>query len=211
MPADEGNVMSLARNSLVILLAVTITQFGCKQKCTLSVEQSPAIRGIRLGMTEAQITALLRQPLSQDLHGEDRFDINYKLRRILGGSPSLNGISNIELNFLDDKLYFIRVYYQNNGEWRDSAQFLRTIAPQLGLPPPEEWDDAGGNDYPRIECNGVQVLAGVSRIRGYGGDDIVTVQITNLEAKRDEERRRFNADVLRNTNRQENERQGFRP
>jgi hypothetical protein len=155
--------MRLTNTTLLFLATIAFFQLGCSQqpKCVLTLEQSPAIRCIRLGMTPAEINAVI-----PGLHLTEQTNPSFNEGSWSGGIenrnhgyPQLQGIKGIGLTFLDNRLYSMTVEYEDNGEFRRSEQFLEAITPQLGLPP-RGWGKRA-YEIEALECSGFILTAGV--------------------------------------------------
>ena len=103
----------------------------------------PELRGLRLGMSIEEVKAIkpsLRTVGGANEVGEHRASI-YSAER---------GVSRIGLEFLDGRLTYIEVAYDNTVKWKDEQQFLSRVAENFGLPTP--W-------HGLIECQGLNLDA----------------------------------------------------
>lgn len=183
--------MRLAR--LPFLAALTLTLFGCNQqsKCALTLEQSPAIRGIRLGMTTEQIQSLFPE-IKLEQSKDDR-ETGFQSGLIYGSNSQLQGIKTISLDFLDNRLYEFRVEYQDTGEFKRSEQFLEAITPQLGLP--EKWWGESVYETGVLECKGFTLTAGLTPDPPPGAIDVsgrprsITLSLVDMPSRVERYRR----------------------
>ena len=128
------------------------------QVCTLNVEQSPELRGFRLGMTADQVKA--RVPDIQIRQGEfgssnaSLSSVNF--RNLDAGT--YKGVNDIYFFFLDDRLMRLSVNYQS-VPWKNTGQFAAKVSETLKLP--NVWrDDQGMNKV--LTCAGFDVTANAS-------------------------------------------------
>ena len=148
--------MPLPHGRLIILLAViaylSISLVACNdaERCDLKVEQAPAIRRIKLGKTVAEINSLFPKPLipNPKLPVEP---YGYSQERVWGvGVPQLEGIDELELSFLDGRVFSIRIKYKDEAVPRDKRAFLARVMESLGLA--DVWGNSGNKD--RVDCYG---------------------------------------------------------
>jgi len=138
-----------------------------KTKCNLTLSESPELRGLRLGMTQA--TVLARFP-GVTIEKPDRFGLA-RMRLsifdttslikgatrdkavqpdITGGEaegsafvlysfrfPTLKGVRRLQLRFIDGRLSHIQVAYDDAIKWESIDQFVDTVAGSLKLP--KDW------------------------------------------------------------------------
>src|SRR5258708_3477181 len=157
--------------ALNVLLLLTFSSVAFGQgtapaaKCTLALAQAPALRGLRLGMNQAQVLA--RFP-GLSLHRADEFGLA-KLRLTLidaglypkGSSnrdrgvqldiaaataegrsftadsskfPDLKGVRKIQLRFVDGRLSYVLLGYDDSFKWNGVDEFAETVSKNLGLP-----------------------------------------------------------------------------
>ncbi|MBO0858459.1 MAG: hypothetical protein J2P21_08345, partial [Chloracidobacterium sp.] len=122
-----------------------------KLTCNLTLAQSPAIRGLRLGMTSDELFAIF--PASYD---REEFDRAQKLKTavlppnyghtIFSFSVSsyttkdrFTGISDFNFELFDGRLVSITAQYSNVPNFDSLAQFMEIVTKQFGLPEFKEW------------------------------------------------------------------------
>jgi hypothetical protein len=138
-----------------------------KPKCTLGLDQSPELRGFRLGMTQA---AVLSKLPGVTLEKPDKFGLARLRLSIIDASaliktgprdkgvqpdmiagandgsafvldiskfPALKGTRKIQMRFIDGRLSHLQVSYNDDVKWESVDQIVETISPTLKLP--NEW------------------------------------------------------------------------
>ena len=157
---------------LLGLLAVCLPPYGKAQqrvaelkKCPLTVEQSPTVRGLKLGQSPSEIRTLFAVEGNEDLtrialdldRRPDETGVREQLisSSMLGlRSDKLKGTRNISIRYLDERLASFQIAYDGNVKWQSSAHFAAAIAEQLHLPT-EGWQDTGV--ALRLTCQGFYV------------------------------------------------------
>ena len=196
--------MKLTILNVILLLIFSSMAFGQGNsktvpaaKCTLSLAQAPALRGLRLGMNQAQV--LTRFPglsldradelglsrlrltvIDVDLYPKGSFnrDRGVQLDIASGASegrsftadsskfPDLKGVRSIQLRFVDGRIAYVLVGYDDSFKWNGVDEFAQTVSKNLGLP--GEWrvpldSDRVGREK-ELRCEGFLMAAVV------GGD-----------------------------------------
>jgi hypothetical protein len=144
--------------------AATVEQ----SRCDLDLARSPEVRGLRLGMT-------LREALSRFKSSSSLPDAEWCGRQTLAfdwsddllGQPAprpkeLEGVRRIRLGFLDGRLAYFRVTYDQRAVPLTPEQFRLTLSTSLTLP--GRWRAADGTktweSLYSIGCDGFAVVAG---------------------------------------------------
>ena len=157
---------------LLIFSSVAFGQGNSKAapaaKCTLALAQAPALRGLRLGMTQAQVLArfpglsldradefglsrLRLNLIDADLYatGSTVRDRGVQLDIAAGTAegrsftvnsskfPDLKGVRKIQLRFVDGRLSYVLLGYDDSFKWESVDEFAETVSKNLGLP--GEW------------------------------------------------------------------------
>src|ERR1041385_3858103 len=156
----------------LLLLILSVPVFGQKaadQKptCTLGLNQSPELRGFRMGMP--QTTVLARFP-GVTVEKPDKFglarlrlsiiDVGALLKAPpkskgvetdiaaapVDGSaflldsarfPTLKGVRRIQMRFIDGRLSYLQVTYDDTTKWDSIDQLVETVSNTLKLP--QQW------------------------------------------------------------------------
>lgn len=160
-------------------------------KCPLTVEQSPVVRGIKLGQTVAEVRSLFPEadnPTASLALGFERMtadDLGVTEQMInstlLGNSERLKGTHSVILRYLDGRVASFKIYYDTSVRWQISAHFAAAIADQLHLPA-EGWRE--NNVLVRLTCSGFYVdVAAV-------GSNQLTISREDLDAELSRRRER---------------------
>lgn len=170
---------------LLVMLCVVPVFCSChrSQPCTLGYDQSPELRGFRLGMPVADIQSRFAgfpTPAVDDL-GVSSVVISGKavdpLRLYDRGAitnvnpekyPELNQLKYAELKLLDGKVIEITVYYANDLNWKSVDEFAEKTGEALKLN--GTWTKVGNDgssSMRNLMCgeirNGFHVNAGMNR------------------------------------------------
>jgi len=126
-----------------------------RNKCTLTADQLPEVRGLRLGQPFSTFYELFpNRYIELQVRKDDIGLQEPTVSPILLGHPkSLEGVSRIDLKYLDDKLVSMKVDYDTEVRWQSNLHFTSAIAEQLRLPS-QGWQ---GRDPTWIICNGFYV------------------------------------------------------
>ena len=181
--------MTITKSIRLLILTVAVTVMCACQRdepCTVQYEQSPELRGFRLGMSISDIQhrfPAFPTPDANDLglstvEISDRYSSNSPQRRtgdivmnFVNGSlyPELNQLKFAELKLLDGQLIEITVYYPNNLKWESADEFARKTGEALKLN--GTWRKIGNDDsfseIRYLQCGevtkGFHVSAGMRR------------------------------------------------
>lgn len=162
--------------------------------CSLTRDQAPDLGGLRLGMTEAQVKALIASVSigSANEDGVSRAEVKSSAINQISTSSFFAGADNLNLEFVDGKLSFIRVGYPATNKWGSKDEFLSSIAPKFQLrgqwQPFYDWKTKEARDAQdlrdlAIECEGFRLSAGIG-IEGLGGDQTPHYELDDMAAAR---------------------------
>lgn len=161
---------------LLALALVTALHLSCsvKQPCTVSLAQSPELRGFRLGMSLSDIQKRFPgfPPVSANRFGLAKVELsNLYVRNVLDRPvgndmvslvsaapfPELKELKHVELKLLDGRLTEITVYYPNDIKWESADEFARKTGEVLKVN--GSWSKVGkDNEYSEVrsmQCGGV--------------------------------------------------------
>jgi hypothetical protein len=127
-------------------------------QCALKPEQLPAVRGLRVGLTAAQLKTIYpRLVLGRaDEFGQSRVELwHADLAQV--DAAAFKGVSNLRLNLVDDRLVEFSLTY-DLLPWKDLNQFVTKTSETLGLP--AGWK--GGESSVTLDCGRVLIRAGRS-------------------------------------------------
>jgi hypothetical protein len=184
----------------LILCAPAFGQKATEQKptCTLGINESPELRGFRMGMTQAAVLArlpgvtvgkpdkfglarlrvstidssLLIKPSPKDKGVQPDISVGPDAGSAFvadaGRFPALKGVRKLEMRFIDGRLSYLQVTYDDSIKWDSIEQFVETVATTLKLP--REWktpaESDGGTLEKELRCEGFVLSANI----GAGSD-----------------------------------------
>jgi hypothetical protein len=148
--------------------------------CALMLAQSPAVRGVKLGMKTADVLALFPGSADQD-------DVRNALSRVEGyphfGVVSINfdpsrystkdrftGITNFSFLLVDGRVGQFEVQYLPpplGPKWQRPDDFVSKIAEAYKLPPAANWTtDPNVASWKTLKCEGFQLKASTLNYQG---------------------------------------------
>ena len=141
-----------------------------KAACALTLEESPPIDGLTLGMSMEQVSALLPVTDEEKMMSERAMSSLYSKTvglRSLTVRPAGDGFhsafgdaAQYSLRFLDGRLYHLHLLL-NNTEASDVDELMRRWAGILNLPPPDQWElieSQNSKERSRyLICNGFEI------------------------------------------------------
>ena len=135
-------------------------------KCSLTLAQSPIVRGLKLGQSPSDVQNLiapdgdersleiLRLGSGSALFRDDFVGVREQtIYSSLIDSERLKGTRTISLRYLDDKLASFSIDYGSEVKWQSTAHFTAAIAEQLHLPT-VGWGSADSRIKLRLNCDG---------------------------------------------------------
>jgi hypothetical protein len=212
-----------------------------KPVCSLRLEQSPELRGFRMGMTQAAVLARLP---GVTVEKPDKFGLA-RLRLaindstpllkssardvgvqpdMLGGTtegsafvldisrfPTLKGVRKMKMRFIEGRLSYLQISYNDETKWDSIDQFIETISTTLKLP--QDWqlpEDSGGSSQQKeLRCEGFVIAASTvgDSTDIHAGPELI---LQDLEAWNAMSKRQN--DIIEKTKREEDaKRKSFKP
>jgi hypothetical protein len=204
-------------------------------KCTLALAQAPALRGLRLGMNQAQVLArfpglslnradelglstLRLTIIDVDLYPKGSSNRDRGVQADVAAAtsegrsftadsskfPDLKGVRKIQLRFVDGRIAYVLVGYDDSFKWNGVDEFTQTVSKNLGLP--VEWrvpldSDRVGREK-ELRCEGFLIAALIggdtsdARIGAQLSleDTAMTQMIEKRQKDREEKKRREEAE-----------------
>jgi hypothetical protein len=182
---------------LALLLLIPCAGFAqkktetAKPKCTLGLDQSPELRGFRMGMTQAAVQAKLAgvtiekpdkfgltrlrlsivdpTPLIKTAPARDKAVLPDIITSAAEGSafvldsarfPALKGTRKIQMRFIDNRLSYLQISYNDDVKFDSVDQFIETISGMLKLP--NQWqtpEDSDSDHVKELRCEGFVLTA----------------------------------------------------
>ena len=181
-----------------------------QQRCTLTVDQSPAVRGIRLGMVTEQVFALFpgssERPETKNAIASAGGHPNYGVVGLYfqpftypsAAMERFSGIESISITLFDGRVTDMRVVYAGSSSyprgpaWSNVDDFIAKLSEAFALPGAKDWLQLSESTK-TLKCNGFDLEAST---RGATGsialrDNAVAYQdIVRQRAAADEEKMR---------------------
>lgn len=181
--------------------------------CRLTLGESPEVRGLRLRQLEAEALALF--PALKKYTGEDLGRTEYSHITVVGeearNPTALRGVDMLRLTFLDGRLYYIVLSY-NEYEPASVSDFVRQASATMDLPT-AGWRREGASAV--LECSGFEVWVQTGKEGGRHDYPSLIISDKRAEAEyrrryetRQAERRREEEERRR---REEQRRRVFKP
>jgi len=211
------------------------------EKCTLGLDRSPELRGFRMGMTQDQVLrrlpgvsvekpdkyGLARLRLSIiDTSGVIKTSAHDKAVQpditatpedgsafVLDGLrfPDLKGVRKLQMRFIDGRLSYLQVAYDDSSKWESIDQFVEAVSTKLNLP--RQWQapadaSADGQDK-ELRCEAFAISASLDGDQAdtHVGPEIIVEDLAawNVMSKRQ-------TDTVEKTKREaEEKRKAFKP
>ena len=199
-------VLTFAACVALVSVSQTPSSSTANPGCSLTLGQSPEIRGIRLGTTSKQLITLFPEEAnhlaiaeavkrSQQVgqYGAGRFDLRADNKTI---NPRLTGINYITVELIDERVTSFHISYAG-PEWKTISQFVSKLSEVFGLPNESSWEQVD-ESRKLLKCNGFLL-----DVRAFSGSGENWVRVQDTSARRLVEDRRAAA--------KEKERQAFKP
>lgn len=140
---------------------------GEQSRCDLGLARSPEVRGLRLGMTLREVSSRFNSPRVAEAEWCGRQTLEFDWSDDLLGQPAprpreLASVRRIRLGFLDGRLAYFRVTYDEKDAPLNPEQFRSTLSSGLALPGRWRRADGTGEFEPlfSVSCDGFAVVAG---------------------------------------------------
>lgn len=178
--------------SLILCAPASAQKATDKQPtCTLGINQSPELRGFRMGMPQA--AALARLP-GVTVEKPDKFGLARLRLSIIDSSllikpspkdkgvqaditagptdgsafvldsgrfPNLKGVRKLQMRFIEGRLSYLQVTYDDTIKWDSIEQFVESVTVSLKLP--QKWKTPADSDHvseeKELRCEGFVLSA----------------------------------------------------
>jgi hypothetical protein len=167
-------------------LAKIVTDRPVQASCHLTLDQAPAIRGLRLGQSIADVKAILPTLLHRESGAVEDPDIGALQAKVhvdvAAYKPAFDGIDRVNVMFLDKRLAQISIIYDHSIEWKGGDEFTARISESLRLP--NAWLSVlpSNTDFLSMQCNGFLLTADVGK---YSARTSLLIKQTNLDTEMD--------------------------
>ena len=148
---------------------------GQERPCRVPVSKSPAVRGLRLGMSTAELLGLfgrgddaqLRARLEGD-KGPPRYGVGSATFTVSEhpGAKGLAGVRSVSVNLFDGRVFSFYIYYDGPPQtliepWEHVDQLIEKVAKAYNLPGASAWSPADTHQRKELSCDGFTVTADV--------------------------------------------------
>lgn len=127
------------------LNSVSASDVSDLPKCALTIEQSPEIKGFRLGMSAQDIISKFDNRYSSVNGNKVNMDgvnvvvyayYNFGSGGNLPKTEEWESVEYIRFQFLDDKLFTFEIHYNNKQLklWKDTESFIKVLSERMTLP-----------------------------------------------------------------------------
>ena len=151
---------------VLLTFSQTPSSSSAVSRCSLTPEQAPELRGIRLRMSPEQLLALFPEDRNQqaitqaikeskrtDKYGFGRFDLRPDRET---ANPRFEGINYIAVDLLDERVTSFHIAYVG-PEWNTADQFVAKLSDALRLPS-SSWERSDDTRQ-SLKCDGFRVEA----------------------------------------------------
>lgn len=116
----------------IILLACAVSTAAQTENCRLTLNEAPALRGFRLGMSPAEARAVSNGKLKIKIKREGSF-FGYFIE---DRPPAfLSDVRALYLRFFGGKLFQIEIFYEPSATAQNLDEFVARMSSQTNLPP----------------------------------------------------------------------------
>ncbi|HWT00706.1 MAG TPA: hypothetical protein VN256_10705 [Pyrinomonadaceae bacterium] len=139
----------------VFVLAFAMTVAAQSGGCGLKPEQIPGVRGLRLGMTAAELKTIYPRLVvgPADEFGQSKVEL-WQNQLVQVDQAAFKGVSTVRLSLVDDRLVEFGLTY-DLLPWKDLNQFATKTSETLGLPAGWKGDESNLT----LECGRVLIRA----------------------------------------------------
>ena len=168
--------------------------------CTMTVDQLPEIRGLRLGMNVSDLVAAFPEDSSKNTiqkaitnakKPEAYGSANATLVRRPDVNPKFSGLEAIWLELLDERLSSFTVFYDRATPWKSVDQFTGRLADAFHLPAVDHWGLQYGVRF--LKCKGFTLTVFLNNGNGITVKDAMSEQVVKdrQEAAKEKTRQSF--------------------
>lgn len=113
------------------LLCFALTSCAVNKPCSLKLDQSPELRGIRLGMTIDEVKSKYPSFGKPGVAYSKEEGFGKEIVRI--DKPDPKEVESMIITFVDSKATRIKVFYNNDLNWKSADEFAKQTAKALKL------------------------------------------------------------------------------
>jgi len=172
-------VLFALASMLITDIQVTGRAFA-QSRCSLTEATAPGVRGLKLGMSVEQVTALFpgstkrketREALAKAKAGSEVVYVT--LEPSDGGKDQNADVASFSAGFHKGRVIRVSVQYLA-PDWRNVDEWIAKLSETLGLPGVNNWQP-GPSENPNkvLRCSGIEIEASVE-----GGGGSITIRST---------------------------------
>jgi len=172
-------VLFALASMLITDIQVTGRAFA-QSRCSLTEATAPGVRGLKLGMSVEQVTALFpgstkrketREALAKAKAGSEVVYVT--LEPSDGGKDQNADVASFSAGFHKGRVIGVSVQYLG-PDWRNVDEWIAKLSETLGLPGVNNWQP-GPSENPNkvLRCSGIEIEASVE-----GGGGSITIRST---------------------------------
>lgn len=124
--------------------------------CKKSLQDSPEVRGLKVGMTKESFLALLDPQLRSSI-----ITLGWAYPFHFTNRAKFEGVSRIQVDFHQDRVSQLTVIYSPEIDWDDDAEFAEMLSTQFGLPA-AAWTVVA--DQYRMHCGDFVISAKINQL-----------------------------------------------
>lgn len=129
------------------------------EPCDPATIRGAQLRGFRLGMTSLDVKSRLPQVKSSPVDASGYSEASVRFNKSTPAPPSLKGVLMMVFNFIDGRVSYIGVLYDNSIKWRSLNEFTYQVARSLDLPLGWRAYSQGGIQQRILECGKLRFVA----------------------------------------------------
>jgi len=172
-----------------LFLLLACFSVSAQEKCMLKIDQSPTVRGLKLGQAIAETHKVL-QPAYEAEAGEFGVGSEMFVAASFLDKRQAEGVQSGRIKYLDGYIIEISISYEGT-KWRDSVEFTDKLSASLKLP--NLWE---GTVARHLNCDGFLMQA-------YAVGSNGTIKLTDKSGEKEVRKRE--------ADKEERGRQSFKP
>ncbi|HXU08438.1 MAG TPA: hypothetical protein VN743_05535 [Blastocatellia bacterium] len=189
-------VLFALASMMITVIQLTGRAFA-QSRCSLTEATAPGVRGLKLGMSVEQITALFpgstkrketKDALAKAKTGSEVVHVTFEPSD--SGKDQNVDVASFSAGFLKGRVIGFSVHYLG-PEWKNVDEWIAKLSETLGLPGVNNWQP-GPSETPNkvLRCSGIEIEAAME-----GGGGSITIRSTenpndSQDRARDEKKKR---------------------
>ena len=158
------------RAPLIFFAVISISALHVQaqdKRCELTAEQSPSLRGLRLGMPVDEVEQLLKQVRGAVAPSHSAAEEKRGLLRVsiypIAGQTNLTfiNVAVAKLEFMNERVTAIGLHFDGGAPWATVDEFVDTVAETFALP--SGWKARHSSGERRLDCRGFNLIVRKAR------------------------------------------------